>query len=129
MGVLEHLWPFRQTIVSSQRLALETPFLISAIFASMRRSSGAWTRSSRAGRCLVNHRCMEQLPYIDEHSERVEAAADAVWIALLKVLRRQMGRSEWFARLLGCDPARGTPGFAGRPGETVPGFRVVESQP
>ncbi len=35
---------------------------------------------------------MEQLPYIDEHSQRVDARADVIWTALLKVLRREMGR-------------------------------------
>jgi len=72
---------------------------------------------------------MEQLPYIDEHSQRVDAPADEVWIALLKVLRHQMGGSARLARLLGCDPAQGTAEFAGRPGEAVPGFRVVEVEP
>jgi hypothetical protein len=72
---------------------------------------------------------MEQLPYIDEHGERVDAPGDAVWAALLLVLRRQMGGSATFARVLGCEPARATAGFAGRPGETVPGFRVHEAEP
>jgi len=72
---------------------------------------------------------MRQLPFIDEHSQRIDARAEAVWAALLKVLRRQMGGSAWFARLLGCDPADGTAELTGRPGETVPGFRVVESEP
>jgi hypothetical protein len=73
---------------------------------------------------------MAQLPYyIDEHSQRVDAPADVVWTALLKVLRREMGSSGPIARILGCDPARGTAEFAGRPGEAVPGFRVVEVEP
>jgi len=72
---------------------------------------------------------MEQLPFIDEHSQRVDAPADAVWMALLKVLRRRMGGSARIARILGCDPAQGTAEFAGRPGEAVPGFRVVASEP
>jgi len=71
---------------------------------------------------------MEHLPYIDEHSERIDAPADMVWTALLKVLRRQMGGSARLARILGCDPARATAEFAGRPGEAVPGFRVVEAE-
>lgn len=70
-----------------------------------------------------------ELPYIDEHSQRVDAPADMVWAALLKVLRRQMGGSSPIARILGCDPAQSTAEFAGRPGETVPGFRVVEAEP
>jgi len=76
-----------------------------------------------------NERSVEQLPYVDEHSQRVEAPADAVWAALLNVLRRQMGSSAPIARILDCDPARGTSEFAGRPGETLPGFRVVEAEP
>ena len=72
---------------------------------------------------------LEPLPYIDEHSERVDAQADAVWAELLKTLRRQTGGSASIARILGCDPAVGTAEFAGRPGETVPGFRVIESEP
>ncbi|MEA2692060.1 MAG: hypothetical protein QOJ16_1447 [Acidobacteriota bacterium] len=72
---------------------------------------------------------MEQLPYIDEQSQRVDAPADVLWTALLKVLRRQMGGSAPIARILGCDPAEGTAEFAGRPGEAVPGFRVVEAEP
>ncbi len=76
-----------------------------------------------------NDRSMEQLPFIDEHSQRVDAPADVVWAALLKVLRREMGGSAWIARTLGCDPAQGMAEFAGRPGDAVPGFRVVEAEP
>ena len=72
---------------------------------------------------------MELLPYIDEHDQRVDAPADVVWTALLKVLRREMGGTAPIARMLGCDPAKGTAEFAGRPGEAVPGFRVVEAEP
>jgi hypothetical protein len=72
---------------------------------------------------------MDELPYVDQHRQRVDAPAGEVWTALLKVLRREMGGSAPIARILGCDPARGTTGFAGRPGETVPGFRVVEAEP
>jgi len=71
---------------------------------------------------------MEPLPYIDEHSQRVDAPADVVWSALLKVLRGMSGGAA-IARILGCDPAQGTAEFAGRPGEAVPGFRVVEASP
>lgn len=72
---------------------------------------------------------MEPLPYVDEHHQRIDAPADVVWTALLRVLRREMGRGAAIARILGCDPARGTAEFAGRPGDAVPGFRVVESEP
>jgi len=70
-----------------------------------------------------------QLPYIDEHSRRIDAPADAVWAALLEILRREMRDGAPIARALGCDPARGTAEFAGRPGEAVPGFRVTEAEP
>jgi len=72
---------------------------------------------------------MEQLPYIDEHSERVDAPAEVVWSALLKVLCRDIGGSALIARIMGCDPAQRTAEFAGRPGDAVPGFRVVEAEP
>jgi len=76
-----------------------------------------------------NDPSMEELPYIDEHSQQVNAPTDVVWTALLKVLCRQMGGSARLARILGCDPAQGTAEFAGRPGEAVPGFRVFEAEP
>jgi hypothetical protein len=72
---------------------------------------------------------MEELPFIDAHTERIGGAAGEVWTALLRTLRRQMGGSASFARLLGCDPAEGTAEFTGQPGEAVPGFRVVQSEP
>ena len=71
---------------------------------------------------------MEPLPYVDEHSQRIDAPADAVWSALLRVLLEMSGSSA-IARLLGCDPAERTAELTGRPGETIPGFRVVESEP
>ncbi len=72
---------------------------------------------------------MDQLPYLDEHSARIDAPADLVWAALLKVVHQKMGSSARLARLLGCDPSEGTAEFAGRPGEAVPGFRVLEAEP
>jgi len=72
---------------------------------------------------------VEDLPFIDEHSRRVDAPADVVCTALVTVLRRKMGGAAWFARLLGCDPAVGSAEFAGQPGEAVPGFRVAEAEP
>ena len=72
---------------------------------------------------------MGSLPFIDEHGERIDAPAEVVWAALLEVLRRAFGGGAPVAWILGCDPARGTAEFAGRPGEAVSGFRVVESEP
>ncbi|HEX3759823.1 MAG TPA: hypothetical protein VHW23_14010 [Kofleriaceae bacterium] len=70
----------------------------------------------------------ESLPYIDEHSLPIAAPVDAIWAALLRVLRGMAG-STALARILGCDPARSSGAFAGRPGDAVPGFRVVAAEP
>ena len=73
---------------------------------------------------------MDELPFVDEHSVPVGASADAVWAALLRTLRPGVvGGSSALVRILGCDPREGTPTFAGRPGETIPGFRVAEAEP
>lgn len=72
---------------------------------------------------------MERLPYVDEHSVRTSPPRDAVWSALTHVLGRTMTGATRFARVLGTDPASATPSFQGRPGETVPGFRVVDAEP
>lgn len=71
----------------------------------------------------------EALPFIDEHDAPTGVPADVVWTALVRVLRGHMRGSASLARVLGCDPLEGTPGFSGRVGESVPGFRVVESEP
>jgi hypothetical protein len=68
------------------------------------------------------------LPYIDEHSVAVTASSDEVWAALLRVLKRHMGGSEAFARVLGCEPSATSTTFTGREGDTVPGFRVAEAE-
>jgi hypothetical protein len=44
-------------------------------------------------------------------------------------LRRDTGRGGRLARAPGCDPVCGTPEFDGRPGQALPGFRVVEADP
>src|SRR5262245_59796219 len=71
----------------------------------------------------------ESLPFLDEHREQVGVPADVAWNALVGVLRRRMGVARSLARVLGCDPVEGTPGFSGRVGETLSGFRVVDSEP
>jgi hypothetical protein len=71
-----------------------------------------------------------ELPFVDEHSVPVHAPADAVWSAILRTLRPGVvGGSSALVHILGCDPMEGTPTFAGRPGEAVPGFRVAEAEP
>ena len=72
---------------------------------------------------------IEQLPYIDEHRQEVDASADVLWNALLLVLQCGTSGSNRFFRILGCDPAQGTTAFAGRPGDTVTGLRVVDAKP
>jgi hypothetical protein len=71
----------------------------------------------------------DPLPLLDEHREHIDVPADVAWTALVGVLRRRMGGARSLARVLGCDPREGTPGFSGRVGETLPGFRVVDSEP
>ena len=71
----------------------------------------------------------EGLPYVDTHRVRVDASSDAVWAAVLAVMRRRMSGSERFGRLLGCEPAKASATFTGRPGEAVPGFRVLAAEP
>lgn len=71
---------------------------------------------------------MKQLPYIDEHAMSIGAPRDRVWVAVTEVLRREFGGGSGIARALGCDPAHGTPRFDGSPGQTLPGFRVVEAE-
>jgi Protein of unknown function (DUF2867) len=72
---------------------------------------------------------MERLPYIDEHVMTTGAPPSEAWDAMLGVVRREFGGHARVARLLGCEPAAATATFAGRPGDTVPGFRVVDAEP
>ena len=72
---------------------------------------------------------MSALPFVDEHDQPLAAPADVVWQALLRVVRGAFGRKGRVARILGCEPAQGSLEFAGRPGDTVPGFRVSEAEP
>lgn len=73
---------------------------------------------------------MEELPYIDEYAVDIDVGTppQRVWTALTQVLRRELGAGRGIARALGCDPAEATPGFDGSPGQTLPGFRVVEAE-
>jgi len=72
---------------------------------------------------------MEQLPYIDEHGTDVAAPRDRVWVALNAVLRGELSGGTSFARVLGAEPSAATASFDGRPGQTLPGFRVVAADP
>lgn len=73
---------------------------------------------------------MERLLYIDEHAVDVGGASrERVWRALVAVLHRQLRGGEQTARMLGCEPARGSAHFDGGIGQTLPGFRVAEAEP
>ena len=72
---------------------------------------------------------MEQLPYIDEHRRSIGASPERTWAALVRTLQATFGGGDLGARLLGCDPVRESPGFAGLEGEALPGFLVVEAEP
>ncbi|MGI8663572.1 MAG: hypothetical protein ACR2LQ_10230 [Acidimicrobiales bacterium] len=73
---------------------------------------------------------MENLPFIDEHRLRVAASRADVWDALLWLLRTQLaGPAARLKRLLGLTPAelRGDWSATPQPGDSLPGFEVVES--
>jgi hypothetical protein len=72
---------------------------------------------------------MESLPFIDEHAVSVDAPTERVWSSIVETLRRTMGGSATFARMLGCEPARSSDRFDGSIGQTLPGFRVVDAEP
>lgn len=59
----------------------------------------------------------------------IDAPRERVWKALAEVLRHELRGGAGIARVLGCDPARGTREFDGRPGQALPGFRVAEADP
>ncbi len=58
-----------------------------------------------------------------------DVSRERVWSALTKVLRRELGGGERIARALSCEPAAASPRFDGVVGQTLPGFRVAESEP
>lgn len=69
---------------------------------------------------------MERLPWIDEHRLKVQGTPEAVWTAMLRIVRRSMSGSPRFAAFLRCEPARATAAWTGRVGETITGFRVED---
>ena len=91
------------------------------------RRFGARAEQADAGPRTTVGTDLDSLPFVDEHVRRMEQPPEVVWAALLDVLRRAMGGSARFARLLRCDPATATAGFRGECGDAVPGFRVAEA--
>jgi len=71
---------------------------------------------------------MTDLPHIDEHAVPTDAPREEVWAALIRMLRKTIGGSAAFARVLGCEPGQSSEDFAGKVGETLPGFRVVDAE-
>jgi hypothetical protein len=69
-----------------------------------------------------------ELPFVDVHSVPVSASPDAVWTALVRGLATTFDHRT-AARLLGCDPNALSPDFAGGLGQTLSGFRVMDSEP
>ena len=72
---------------------------------------------------------MEALPFVDELSASCTASAGRLWQSLITSLPRSSAGGSILARVLGCDPAAGTPTFTGTSGDAVPGFRIVEVEP
>ena len=74
---------------------------------------------------------LEDLPHVDEHTVDVAAPPEAVWEAVLAVLRGAFGRpaARPIAAALGCEPGRTTAWDRPAVGSTVPGFRVVAAEP
>jgi hypothetical protein len=74
---------------------------------------------------------MADLPRIDEHTVVVRATADRTWSALQHVVSHGFSRppARLGARALGCRPDRAGGPRLLAPGSTLPGFRVVASDP
>jgi uncharacterized protein YndB with AHSA1/START domain len=71
----------------------------------------------------------ETLPFIDEHSVRVNAAPEDVWRSLARWVGRRPRRiASGYVRVVGGQPSRAT-GRAPQPGATMPGFAVAAAEP
>jgi hypothetical protein len=75
---------------------------------------------------------MEDLPFIDEHSTKVDATRERVWEALVSVLRTDLGggAAAPLTRLLRVEPSSRQGDWRGPPstGDTIPGFAVAETR-
>ena len=73
----------------------------------------------------------ERLPRIDEHSIDIEAGAEAVWGALLRVVEGSFGspRTGRIAGLLGCADVTASGPRPLDAGSTLPGFHVEAAEP
>ena len=71
---------------------------------------------------------LPDLPLVDEHRVRVQAAPSVVWTCLGRSLPGQHGGDGVLLRLLGAEPSRAM-GEPLRAGSTIQGFAVVEAVP
>jgi hypothetical protein len=72
---------------------------------------------------------VDRLPYIDDIVVATSKPPERLWASLIMDLPRMSASGRAFARALGCEPPTGTPAFTGVPGDTIPGFRVVDASP
>lgn len=71
----------------------------------------------------------DRLPFIDEHSLLIKAAAPAVWDALIAtVAAPHSTKADFYLRMISPDPAYRTGTFP-EPGSALPGFAVAETDP
>jgi hypothetical protein len=73
----------------------------------------------------------KELPHVDEHSVSIEASADAVWEALLRVVEGSFASpmSSRGARLLGCEDVAAAGPRPLSTGSALPGFHVEAADP
>lgn len=71
----------------------------------------------------------DDLPFIDEHRHPLGVPLEVAWSTMVRWIARRARSTGYFPRLLGCEPLLASPSFAGLPGDTVPGFRVVDVEP
>ncbi len=72
---------------------------------------------------------MDQLPFIDTHSRRIDAPPELVWTALIATVRRMVPRlPDWLIGAWGLRPAtaRGAWDGAVKVGDRMPGFSAAE---
>jgi hypothetical protein len=70
-----------------------------------------------------------RLPHVDEHIVPTHASRSAVWSGLIDMLRKTMGPHRGFVTIMNAKPRDISNSFTGSVGDTLPGFRVVTSEP
>jgi hypothetical protein len=92
----------------------------------LRRGAGEYREWERAFQWMMNN----ELPLIDVHAVEVATPTDPAWHAVVSVLNVSATKQVFhaLATVLGCSERRGI-GEGGVVGSTLPGFRVVRSDP